>query len=36
MIYMAEFILEVGNGDNTPSGYFEHIWNYTSGLVCVG
>lgn len=36
MVYMAEFILELGKGNNSPSEHFKQIWNCASGLLCFG
>ena len=34
MVYMAEFTLEEGMGDNLLSEHFKQIWNCASSLVC--
>ena len=36
MVFMAEFTLEVGMGNNLPSEHFREIWNCASDLVGFG
>lgn len=36
IVYMAEYMLEIGEGDNSPSEHFKQIWDCVSGFICFG